>query len=103
MHGLGSPRASLTGDQRTSLRGFAAPRYFSAPHFLMFSRLARFRLPITRHSITTQEQHSIKSSLRFCVVRNLLHRGGPPLRKHVVQPLDEEIMDLLALVEGYLA
>src|SRR3954447_19837973 len=37
MHGLGSPRASLTGDQRTSLRGFAAPRYRSAPHFLMLS------------------------------------------------------------------
>ena len=37
MHGLGSPRASFTGDQRTSLRGFAAPRYYSAPHFLMLS------------------------------------------------------------------
>src|SRR4029078_9571981 len=38
MHGLGSPRDSFTGDQRTSLRGFAAPRYSSAPHFLMLAR-----------------------------------------------------------------
>jgi hypothetical protein len=39
MHGLGSPRASLAGDQRTSLRGFVAPRYYSTPHFLMLSYL----------------------------------------------------------------
>jgi hypothetical protein len=37
MHGLGSPRASLAGDQRTSLRGFVAPRYYSTPHFLTLS------------------------------------------------------------------
>src|SRR3954471_4927053 len=28
------------GDQRTSLRGFGASRYFSAPHFLMLSHTA---------------------------------------------------------------
>jgi hypothetical protein len=39
MHGLGSPRASLAGDQRTSLRGFVAPRYYSTPHFLTLSYL----------------------------------------------------------------
>ena len=40
MHGLGSPRVSLAGDRRTSLRGFAAPRHYNAPHFLMLSSFA---------------------------------------------------------------
>src|SRR4051794_11603002 len=61
MHGLGSPRASLTGDQRTSLREFGAPRYFSAPHFLMLSIL--FVPPMT--SLPPQSAHSPACSLHL--------------------------------------
>src|SRR3954470_14675766 len=44
------------------------------------------------HSTKTRQRHSIKPSLCFCVARNLLCGGVPPLRKHVVQPLDEEVV-----------
>jgi len=83
MHGLGSPRASLAGDQRTSLRGFVAPRYYSTPHFLTLSRTVpddRSYLPDSAISaLSPSLQHS---SRRSWIPSIRFHKGaygkGPP-------------------------
>src|SRR5215213_1748792 len=76
------PEPRFTGMQSVRVGGAGQGRRAGA-EFQLVALLA------THHSTTTQQRHSIKASLRFCVVRNLLRGGVPSLRKHVVQPFHE--------------